>query len=347
MKIFLNSTIKSAIQILNKYGVKTLVVLNKKKKLIGTLSDGNIRKSILKGFKLENPINNVFNKNPIFTYEDDINFKKLRQIFLEKKIHLIPVVSKKKIFKKIIFLEDVIDTNYIRNSNQNSNNIGIVIMAGGRGVRMLPYTKVFPKPLLPINDTTVLDEIISKFLNYNMNKFFITTNYKHEMISSHFKNYKPKINYKLIKEKKSLGTAGSLSYLKNFKEEIFLVTNCDVIINENYNNFLKYHIKNKNDLTIIASKKFIKFSYGICLLDKKNKFLGFDEKPNYSFLFNIGFYIINKKELKIIKKNQKLNMDELISKLKKNKRKIGIFEIDDGNWKDFGNWESYIYNNKN
>ena len=93
-----------------------------------------------------------------------------------------------------------------------------------------------------------------------------------------------------------------MSYLKNFKEEIFLVTNCDVIINENYNNFLKYHIKNKNDLTIIASKKFIKFSYGICLLDKKNKFLGFDEKPNYSFLFNIGFYIINKKELKIIKK---------------------------------------------
>ena len=254
MQIFLNSTIKSAIQILNKHGVKTLVVLNKKKKLIGTLSDGNIRKSILKGFKLENSINNVFNKNPIFTYEDDINFKKLKQIFLEKKIHLIPVVSKKKIFKKIIFLEDVIDTNYIRNSDQNSNNIGIVIMAGGRGVRMLPYTKVFPKPLLPINDTTVLDEIISKFLNYNMNKFFITTNYKHEMISSHFKNYKPKINYKLIKEKKSLGTAGSLSYLKNFKEEIFLVTNCDVIINENYNNFLKYHIKNKNDLTIIASK---------------------------------------------------------------------------------------------
>ena len=83
------------------------------------------------------------------------------------------------------------------------------------------------------------------------------------------------------------------------------------------------------------------------MLDKKNKFLGFDEKPNYSFLFNIGFYIINKKELKIIKKNQKLNMDELISKLKKNKRKIGIFEIDDSNWKDFGNWESYIYNNKN
>ncbi len=348
MQIFLNSNIKEAIKILNKHGVKTLVVLNKKKKLIGTLSDGNIRKSILKGYNLKSSINKIFDRKPIFIYEDKITFNKLKKIFLEKKIHLIPVINKKKEVKNFIFKEDLIDTNsFIFNSSKNQNNLGIVIMAGGKGVRMQPYTKIFPKPLLPINDITVLDEIISKFLKFQMNNFYITTNYKHQMISSHFKSYKLQINYKIIKEKKSLGTAGSLSYLKNLKEDFFLVTNCDVIINENYNDIVNYHIKNKNDLTIVASKKSIKFSYGVCLADNKKNFSGFEEKPNYSYLFNIGFYVINRKVLKIVKENQKLNMDKLILKLKKQKRKIGIYEIDYTKWKDFGNWESYLNNNKN
>ena len=214
-------------------------------------------------------------------------------------------------------------------------------MAGGKGLRMKPYTKIFPKPLLPIVDETVIDSIISKFLNNKINNFYITMNYKHKMISNHFENYKIKIKYKFIREKKSLGTAGSLSFLNNKKKNLFFVSNCDVIVNEDYHSILKFHIKNKNDFTIVASKKFINFPYGVCLLDDKKRFSGLEEKPSYSFLFNIGLYLINKNELKFIKKNIKLNMDELILKLKKQKKKIGIYEINSSKWHDLGNWESY------
>ena len=105
-----------------------------------------------------------------------------------------------------------------------------------------------------------------------MNNFYITAKYKHKMIFDYLKSYRPKINYKMIREKKFLGTAGSLSYLSNSKEDFFLVSNCDIILDENYNKIVDYHIKNQNDLTIVASKKTIKFSYGLCNLDEKKKF---------------------------------------------------------------------------
>jgi len=348
MKIFRNSNIEDAIKILNKNSVRTLVVIDKKKKLIGTLSDGNIRKSILKGYYLKSSINKIFNKKPIFLFENQYNYESVKKIFLKKKIQLIPIVDKTKKLKQIIYLEDIISLNNSDfNSKRNINNLGVVIMAGGKGLRMQPYTKVFPKPLLPIKESTIIDIIVSKFLKKGANNFYITTNYKHKMIYNHFKSSETKINYKLIKENRLLGTAGSLAFLKKFKEDLFLVTNCDILVDEDYNKIIKYHLKNNNDLTIVASQKSIKIPYGVCLLDKKNSFAGFEEKPNYEFLFNIGFYLINRNVLKTLKINQRLDMDKFILKLHKLKKKIGIYKIDFEKWQDFGNWESYLDNNKN
>ncbi len=342
MQILINSNIRQAIKILNKYGTKTILVINHNNKLVGTLSDGDIRKSIIKGFDLKSSINNIYNKKPIFIYENEINKKKIRKIFLKTKITLIPVLDKKKKITKIFYLKDVLD---LYNSNDEiekyTKKLGVVIMAGGEGVRMQPYTKIFPKPLLPMGDDTVIDLIISKFLSYRINNFYITTNYKHQIINNHFKKYKTQIKYNLIKETKKLGTAGSLSYLKDSKEDLFFVSNCDTVVSENYNNVLHFHTKNKNDITIVSSKKSFKFPYGVCVLNNKKKFVGFKEKPNYEFLFNIGLYLINRKVLKLIKKNQKLDMDDFILKLKKKKKKIGIYQIDYNNWQDLGSWESF------
>ena len=342
MQILVNSNIRQAINILNKHGSKTIIVINKSKKLIGTLSDGDIRRSIIKGFNLKSSINNIFNKKPIFIYENQIDKKKIRKIFLEKKIHVIPVINKKKKLIKIFHLEDVLDlVNFDYGIKEYSKKLGVVIMAGGKGIRMQPYTKIFPKPLLPMGDDTVIDIIVSKFLSYKINNFYITTNYKHQIINTHFKKYLTKINYKLIKENKKLGTAGSLSYLKDSKEDLFFVSNCDSMISENYNDVLNFHTNNKNDITIVVSKKSIKFPYGVCLLNDKKKFSGFKEKPRYNFLFNTGLYLINKNQLKILKKNQKIDMDDFILRLKKKKKKIELYQIDHHKWQDLGSWESY------
>ena len=112
-------------------------------------------------------------------------------------------------------------------------------------------------------------------------------------------------------------------------------------MNVNYKHVLDFHIKNKNDISIVVSKKSIKLPYGVCQLNKKKKFYGFKEKPSYDFLFNTGLYLINKKKLKLIKKNQKIDMDSFILRLKKKKRKIGVFQVDYDKWHDLGNWESY------
>ncbi len=342
MQILINESIRRAIKILNKYGSKTIVVVGKNKKLAGTLSDGDIRKSIIKGYRLDNSIKNIYNKNPIFVYENQIEKKKLRKIFLEKKIYLIPVVNTKKKLIKVFHLEDVIENENLSDDiKKNSKNLGVVIMAGGEGVRMQPYTKIFPKPLLPMGDETIIDLIVSNFLNHNINNFYVTTNYKHLAINNHFKKNRANINYKLIKESKKLGTAGALSYLKDNKENLFFVSNCDVLISINYKKVLKFHNENKNDITIIVSKKSIKFPYGVCELNKKNNFFAFKEKPNYDFLFNTGVYLINRKEFKIINKNKKLDMDTFILRLKKKKKKIGVYPVNHNKWHDLGNWKSY------
>lgn len=348
MQILLDSNIRQAMKILNTYRSKTIIVINNNNKLIGTLSDGDIRRSVIKGYNLESSIKNIYNKKPIFIYENEIDKKKLRKIFLKKRIHLIPIVDKKKRLIKIFHLEDVLDFDDLNYEiKQHSKKIGVIIMAGGKGIRMQPYTKIFPKPLLPMGEETVIDLIVSKFLNFKINNFYVTTNYKHQVINNHFKKYKVNINYKLIKESKKLGTAGSLAYLKNSEEDLFFVSNCDVVINENYNNILNFHTKNKNDFTIVASRKSINFPYGVCLINEKKKFEGFREKPNYNFLLNTGLYLINKKELKSLKKNQKLDMDDFILKLKTKKKKIGIYQIDHDKWQDLGSWESYNNNIKN
>ena len=132
-------------------------------------------------------------------------------------------------------------------------------MAGGKGLRMQPYTKIFPKPLLPMGDETVIDLIV-KFLNFKIDNFYITTNYKHQIIDNHFK-YKTNINYKLIKENKNQ-VQPIIIVFKRPKEDLFFVSNW-IVIRENYNSVLNFHTKNKNNFTIVASKS-IKFPYGVC-----------------------------------------------------------------------------------
>lgn len=345
MKIYKNSTINSAIKAINKHKKRTLVVLDKKNKLLGTLSDGNIRKSILKGFVLKSSIDKIYDKNPITLFENQATFQNLKKIFLKHKIQLIPIINKKKILKKIFYLEDILEKNIFNKVNYNKfSNLGVVIMAGGKGVRMKPYTNIFPKPLLPLQNDTVIDAIISKFLENKINNFYITTNYKYNFIRDHLNKYKSEINFNLINEKKPLGTAGSLSYLKSLKENLFFVTNSDVIINEDYKKIIDFHKKNKNDLTIIAAERKINLSYGVCFLDSKKKFSGILEKPSYNYLLNTGMYLINSNNFSIIKKNQKLDMNDLINKLKKRNHKIGVYEIDEFRWKDFGNWKKYNQN---
>ena len=224
---------------------------------------------------------------------------------------------------------------------EKRNNIDVIIMAGGMGKRLKPFTNILPKPLLPFKDKTLIEKVIENFTNHGAKNFIISINYKAKKIKSFFKKLKPKYNYKFIEEKKPLGNVGSLSLLNNTRSKDYFITNGDTIVNFNYKNSYMFHKKNSNDVTLIVSKNKYKLPWGECLLDKNGFLESINEKPLRYSLANSGVYIINNQLFNLIKKNKFMNFADFILILKKASKKIGIYPITGDSWIDVGEWESY------
>ena len=222
------------------------------------------------------------------------------------------------------------------------SNIKVVIMAGGKGERLDPITRVLPKPLVPLKDKTVIENIMDSFLKRGTKKFYLLLNFKSDLIKAYFsnkKNIKSKINY--INEIKPLGTVGGLEKLKKKITNNFVVSNCDVVFDFDYKNLIDYHVNQKNDLTLVVSNQTSVIPYGVCKIDKNNNLNRIDEKPRYKHLITTGLYVFNKKILNNIPKNKFLDMNNFIEILIKNEKKIGIFKISQNNWYDIGQLREY------
>ncbi len=331
------STTKSAIHKINRLGGHSLIVVEKKNILKGILSSFDLRKAIMNKNILNKNINKIYNKKPKFIYSDQIH-KNLSDIYFTiRKLEILPVVHRTS-FK----ISDVLTFKRIKNlKNKKINKINcpVVIMAGGKGTRLKPYTEVLPKPLLPINKKPAIRHILEKFQQYGPTKFFISVNYKAEVLKSYFSETKGNFNITIINEDRPLGTAGSLFYLKNKIKNHFFLTNCDTIINTDYQKIIKFHKKNHNDITtVVANKKFI-IPYGVCNYEKK--IFNLIEKPKLYFRVNVGLYLINKSIIKLIKKKKSLDFNQLLLQSNKNKKKIGFFEIKEKDWIDVGQMDKY------
>lgn len=334
-------TIKKALLTLNSTGRKCLVVIDNNNKIIGTLSDGDIRKAISKQINLNKKIISIMNKKPIFIYQNNYQLKNIKKYFINYLIDLIPLVDDKKVVKKIIFWEDLFDKenkNIIYNSYIKTP---VIIMAGGKGTRLEPFTNILPKPLIPVNGQTIIERIIDNFSNFGFKNFNFVVNYKSLILKAYLKEMKSNIKINFFEEKKALGTVGGLYYLKNKIKENFILSNCDIIVNCDYNDLMKSHISNNNIITIVtASKEFI-VPYGNCILKKNGELDRVVEKPKLDFLINTGIYIVNKKAMSFIKRDKNLNMDQLISLVLEKKMKIGVFPVHENQWIDIGEWSEY------
>lgn len=340
--IFVNSdeTIKEAILKLNKNGEKCLIVVDAKRKLLGTLSDGDIRKSLVKGLSIKSKIKNIYNKKPFFLYKDDYEKEKAKNIMLSNKFDLVPLVDKKKVVQEIINLFNLNNRSYDIKQKLKKKT-GLIVMAGGQGIRLKPFTNFLPKALLPIKNSTVIGEILNNFFLAGFKEANISVNYKSRMLESYFYENNSVLKVKFIKEKIPLGTAGSLSYLKN-KYENILVTNCDVIIKFSILNALIFHEENDHDITVLCSSKEYQIPYGVCVADKKNQLIKIDEKPKFNFFLNIGIYVVKNDVIKLINTNsKKIDFPDLVKKAKKYNKKIGIYPIDEDSWFDVGQWTEY------
>ncbi len=336
--------IKDALKLIDKNGEKTCLVVDQNKKLFGSLTDGDIRRKILrKGKSINEKIHKFCNRQTIFIEEGNVNKKKIKQIFLNKKIEILPLINKNEKITKIILKTDIFKRSKRKKFNKNSlSKIKVVVMAGGKGQRLDPITRIFPKPLVPIKDKTALENIIDSFSKFGVKKFFFVVNHKADLIKAYFKNKNllgTRIQY--LNETKPLGTAGGLEKLRGKIKGNFVVSNCDVIFDFNFNKLIKTHVNKKNDLTLVTSNQTSILPYGVCKINSQNELMKIHEKPKYKHLITTGLYILNSSVLNLIPKNKFLDMNQLIEISKNNKKRIGIFKISQKSWQDIGQLHEY------
>jgi dTDP-glucose pyrophosphorylase len=314
-----------AIDRINKSKIKILFVVDKKNKLLGSISSGDIRRSIGKKISLNQNVQKI-----MFT----------RPRFLLKKKHedpkddliCIPIVNKYK---------QIVDFQYSKVVKKEKKNT-IFIMAGGKGIRLLPLTKKIPKPLLKIKGRPIIENIILNFKKQGFKNFIISVNYLANKIKKYLgtgESLNVKITY--IHEKSSLGTAGSLSLI-DLKKSVFpiILTNSDLISEIDYNNLINYHITKNSDLTICAKNKIFELPYGE-ILQYNERVKEIIEKPMINHLINAGVYVLNKTTVERLVKNKKLMMNELITQQLKESKKIFSYPVYE-HWIDIGNKEDYF-----
>jgi|TARA_B100001964_G_scaffold240608_1_gene310811 dTDP-glucose pyrophosphorylase len=333
-------SIVRAMKILQKTAMKSLIVVGKNRKLLGTLSDGDIRRGILSGLKYNASIVKCYFKTPYLLEKDRFSMNQVKKIMNDEKLYLLPIVNKKKEVIDCVTWEQIYKGKN-KNLKNQLNDIPLIIMAGGKGTRLAPFSDILPKPLLPIENQTVIENIINKFHNQGINRFYVTINHKAKILKSFFQGMNTDYTINLIEENKPLGTAGGIKLIKDKINSDFFLTNCDVLLNTDYVNLFNFHKRNKYQVTLVAAKKENSVSYGVCELDKDKNFKSIAEKPKFNLLINTGIYVLSKKIIKLIPSKKKFDMTSLIKKAKKRKMKIGIYPVDKDSWADVGQWTEY------
>ncbi len=329
------NTISQALKKMEKYGIRTLLVVDQKNQYLGTLASGDIRRSLIKNIKISSKVEKIFKKKTIFLKNKKYNFNKTKKIFVKNRIDIIPVINKKRKIIEVINYYELFQKKKKTKLKKYIPKVGVVIMAGGKGTRLLPYTKVLPKPLLPIKNKTLIEHVIDQFTAHKIKNFVFTINYKALIFKAFFKELNPNIKYRYIEEKKPLGTAGSLSKIKGeFKH--YFITTCDTVIKTDFNKIYNYHQKNNSDITIISAEISNKLPYGELKFKNKNQLIEFKEKPTYKHEVNTGIYLINSKVFNLIPKNKFFDMNNLIHKASKLGKKITLYKVNKKVWKDFG-----------
>lgn len=320
---------------LDRLDIKTLFV-NHNSRYLGSITDGDIRRGLLKKFALEDPIKNFTNKNSrTINYSDYIS-KNYNNI---AGLDLIPVIKSGKIFDLIINEKLDHSSNYQASIKELCE---VVIMAGGKGTRMQPLTNLIPKPLIPYKDKTLIEHVMHNFAKFQKSDFIVSVNYKADLIIDHLSKNEAISVKKYLYEDFPMGTIGAVHQLENEVDKPIFICNCDSLININFHNMYEFHNKNNFDFTIAACKDIIDIPYGVCAINEDFSLASMTEKPQINHLINSGLYLINNNVLKIIPKNKKFNATDLISECSNHGLSVGVYPFSKESWLDIGLLSDYL-----
>ena len=329
MLISENITILEAMEKLDRTAKRILFVVEEKK-LLAAISDGDIRRWILSSGSLDAKVREVANYKPQYLYWRER--KKAKKLLKEKALVAIPIVNEALEVVTIVFDNDAPNF-YV---SDELAGVPIVVMAGGRGTRLYPYTKILPKPLIPVNDTPIIEHVIRSFYKYGCRDFYLVVNHKKNMIKAYFAELDMDYSVNYADEDVPLGTGGGLYLLKGKINSTFVLTNCDILIQDNIADIYKMHKEQGNIITMVCSVKNFVIPYGIVDIAENGEIKGMKEKPALSFLTNTGCYIVESEVIDELKDNVAIGFPDIIEKYRKQGKRVGVYPISEASWLDMG-----------
>ena len=333
-----STTLLDAMKKMDEVKVKNLFVFLEEK-FCGLVTIGDIQRAIIKSIPLTEQVGKILNTTKIYASVDDTIDEikeKMHQIWAD----CMPVLDKKGNLKDIVFWKDVSGNDV--QSERQAIDLPVVIMAGGKGTRLKPITNIIPKPLIPVGDKTILEEIMDQFEGIGCQKFYMSVNYKSDMMRFYLDQLEHHYEIDFFEETMPLGTIGSVSLLKGKINTPFFVSNCDIIIDQDYRDVYEYHQNNHNDLTIVTAVKSFRIPYGVIETGEDGLMTGLQEKPEQTYMINTGVYILNPDLIDEIPEGEFFHITHLMEKIKARGGRVGCFPVSEHAWKDMGEWPEYL-----
>ncbi len=332
------SSILEAMKKMDEVETKLLIVAIENT-FVGLITIGDIQRALINKCNFTDTVESVM-RNDYIVASPDNSIDDVKELMLKLRSEFMPVVDNKKNLLSVYFWNELFEQK--KNQPLFRFQLPVVIIAGGIGSRLRPLTNVLPKPLIPLNEKTIIEDIIDRFSNHGCNTFYLSVNYKAELIEYYLNQLNLPFNLTFIRETKPLGTAGSLSLLKLLINDTFFVSNCDILIDQDYSEVLKYHKENSNEITIIAALKHYHIPYGTIDSGENGSLINLTEKPELTFMMNSGMYILESHLLTEIPEDTFFNITDLIDRVKNRKGIIGVYPVSEKRWIDIGNWNDYM-----
>ncbi|WP_436414233.1 nucleotidyltransferase family protein [Petrimonas sp.] len=324
------ATIKDALVALNNLSsdIQTLFVVNKNEQILGTLTDGDVRRGLIRGLQISANITEILHSNFKFIFEHNKDVLAIKE-YRSSNIELLPCINKNKQIVKVYNLKKL----------KSLLPIDAVLMAGGKGERLRPLTEKTPKPLLKVGEKAIIDYNVEALISYGVENISVTTNYLGEQIESHYETPLDSIKINCVREPKFLGTIGSVKFVESFDNDTILVMNSDLFTNINYEDFYLHFVKNEADMSVAAVPYSLSVPYGIFELNGR-EIQGIAEKPVYNYYANAGIYLIRKNLLELIPQEAFFNATDFMELLISKGYKVIRFPLL-GYWIDIGKHDDY------
>lgn len=333
-----NFSVLAALKKMDEERVKMLFVFEKEK-FISILTIGDIQRAIIKGIGMNDTILSIIDTHKKFALPDESR-ESIREKMLKFRAECMPVVNDEGELVDVYFWNEMFK--HSEPQHREKIELPVVIMAGGKGTRLKPITNVIPKPLVPVGDKTILEEIMDQFESIGTKKFYMSVNYKADMIEYYLSQLDHKYDIEFFMEDKPLGTIGSVALLKGKITTPFFVSNCDILIDQDYRDVYEYHQNNHNDITIVTAVKSFRIPYGVIETGEDGLMIGLKEKPEQTYMINTGVYILNPELIDEIPEGEFFHITHLMEKVKARGGRVGCFPVSEHAWRDMGEWSEYL-----